>query len=151
MEYIISSTAYPGALPGKNYASTSVCIAAPLSRGTVTIQSNDTAVQPLIDPGWFTNSTDIEVAVQAFKRMREFWAAKAIQGVLLSSELEPGPSVQTDEEIREYILNTMRTSYHPACTCKLSLLTAPAVDSVYLIYANLFLQVKWASATTQWL
>lgn len=119
VEYIISSTAYPDGLPGKNYASTSAGIVAPLSRGTVTIQSNDTAVQPLIDPGWFTNSTDIEVAVQAFKRMREFWAAKAIQGVLLSGELEPGPSVQTDEEIREYILNTTRTIYHPACTCKM--------------------------------
>ena len=150
MEYIISSSAYPNALPGKNYASTSAGIVAPLSRGTVTIQSNDTAVQPLIDPGWFTNSTDIEVAVQAVKRMREIWAAKAIQGVLLSGELEPGPSVQTDEEIKAYILNTTRTIYHPACTCKLSFLAASVVDSVYLIYANLFLQVKWASATTQW-
>ena len=151
MEYIIGVSAYPDALPGKNYASTSAAIVAPLSRGTVTIQSNDTAVQPLIDPGWFSNSTDIEVAVQAFKRMREIWAAKAIQGVLLSGELEPGPSVQTDEEIKEYILNTTRTIYHPACTCKLSLLAASIVDSVYLIYANLFLQVKWVSATTQWL
>ncbi|XTI84315.1 GMC oxidoreductase [Cenococcum geophilum] len=119
VEYVVSSTAYSDALPGKNYASTSAGIVAPLSRGTVTIQSNDTAVQPLIDPGWFTNSTDIEVAVQAFKRMREIWAAKAIQGVLLSGELDPGPSVQTDEEIKEYILNTTRTIYHPACTCKM--------------------------------
>ena len=139
MEYIIGRSAYLDALPGKNYASTSAGIVAPLSRGTVTIQSNDTAVQPLIDPGWFTNSTDIEVAVQAFKRMREFWAAKAIQGVLLSSELEPGPSVQTDEEIRKYILKITSTIYHPACTCKLSLLEVSVVDSVYLIHANLFL------------
>lgn len=116
---MISSLGYAGAQPSKNYATIYAGMVSPLSRGSVTIVSNDTADHPLIDPGWYTNETDIEVAVQAFKRIRSIWNATAMRGVVVGEELTPGPAVETDEEIREYVVKQGTTIYHPSCTCEL--------------------------------
>lgn len=118
VEYVIASTLYAGAVPGHNYASIFAAMVAPLSRGNLSISSNDTSVQPLINPGWFTNPADLEVAVQAFKRVREIYKAKVLTGVVVGEELVPGPSVQTDAEIRAYLLAGAATVYHASCTCK---------------------------------
>jgi len=50
--------------PGKDYITLFAGLVAPLSRGSVTINSSDTAIQPVIDPAWFTNPSDVEIAVQ---------------------------------------------------------------------------------------
>jgi choline dehydrogenase len=52
-----------------------------LSGGSVRITSNDTADHPLANPGSLTNSTDTEVAVEDFKRIREMRTTKAIKGL----------------------------------------------------------------------
>lgn len=77
----------------------------PTSKGTVTIISNDTSDLPVIDPRWLTSETDIQVAVQAFKRTRAMLATSAIQPVLLGDEISLGQNVTTDEDIYEWIKN----------------------------------------------
>lgn len=103
----------------------------PTSRGSVTIISNDTSDLPVIDPRWLTCETDIQVAIQAFKRTRAMLATSAIQPVLLGDEISPGQNVTTDEDIYEWIKNNSYMNWHASCTCKMGNLTDPmtVVDS----------------------
>lgn len=90
----------------------------PLSRGTVSIVSNDTSDLPVIDPNWLTSETDIQVAIQAFKRARAMLQTSAIQPILLGEEVSPGSNVTTDDEIYEWIKNNAYMNWHASCTCK---------------------------------
>ncbi|GME32268.1 GMC oxidoreductase [Neofusicoccum parvum] len=102
---------------GFNYATVSTALVAPLSRGTVSIASADMADAPLIDPRWLTHPADRAVVVQGYKRVRQMFAARAMQDVLIGPEYFPGEAVQTDDEILEVIRKTVSTVYHAACTC----------------------------------
>lgn len=95
-------------------------LVAPLSKGTVTLASNDTADLPLINPNWLTDPTDKSQALAIYKRLRAAFAAVAMKGVLADDkEYFPGPQVETDEQIMETIRNTVQTIWHAACTCRM--------------------------------
>jgi choline dehydrogenase-like flavoprotein len=99
------------------YASLMAALVAPISRGTVTIASADTAVLPVIDPGFLSSPADQEVALAAFKRARDFFATKALKPVLIGGEYHPGPSVVTDAQILHYIKDNVMTVWHASSTC----------------------------------
>lgn len=92
---------------------------APTSRGTVTIVSNDTSDLPIVDPRWLTTETDIQVAIEAFKRARAMTQTSSIQPVLLGEEIAPGRNVTTDDEIYEWIKNNSYMNWHASCTCRM--------------------------------
>jgi choline dehydrogenase len=104
---------------GRNYATLMVAFLSPLSRGTVSLNSADMTVLPRVDPAWFTAAADRQMALQAFKRNREIWQIFVDLGVADPVEAFPGPSVQTDEEIMEWIGAAMITVYHASGTCKM--------------------------------
>ena len=100
---------------GNNYDSITIAQLATTSRGNVTISSTDTAVNPLVNPNWLATSTDQQVAVQAFKRAR---AIGNSTGINVGPEFYPGPSVQTDDQILQYIRSTLAPIHHASATCK---------------------------------
>ena len=104
---------------GSQYATMSMALVAPLSRGTVTINSSDTNVLPLINPNWLSSPTDQEVAVAAFKRAREFAATPAMQKIIIGEEAFPGPQVKTDADLLQLIRESFNTVYHASGTCKM--------------------------------
>ena len=73
---------------------------------------------PLIDVGWLTNSTDVEVLVESMKRARALFESDAVKPVLIGEEALPGKDVATDEQMAEYIRKFATTVYHASCTCK---------------------------------
>lgn len=93
----------------------------PLSRGTVSIVSNDTSDLPVINPNWLTNEADKQVAVQAFKRARAMTQTSAIQPILIGEEVSPGLNVTSDGDIFEWIKNNAYMNWHASCTCKSSI------------------------------
>lgn len=102
---------------GYQYATILAAIVAPLSRGTVTISSTDASVLPVIDPNWLTDPTDVEVAVAAYKRVRQAFGSAAMAPVLADkNEYFPGANVTTDAEILEVIRNTLMTVWHASGT-----------------------------------
>lgn len=112
---------------GYQYATLLGTLVAPLSRGSVTLASADTAVLPVVDPNWLTNPTDVAVAIAAYKRARAAFAAQAMQGVLADPvEYYPGPQVQTDEQILATIRKDVMTVVSP------SLLFVPAHTQIAL-------------------
>ncbi|KAM0334528.1 hypothetical protein ACHAQA_001558 [Verticillium albo-atrum] len=105
---------------GAQYATILGALVAPLSRGTVTLQSADAKDLPLIDPNWLTDPTDVAVAVATYKRLRAAFASSAMKGVLADDkEYFPGPAVQTDAQILSTIRSTVMTVWHAACTCRM--------------------------------
>lgn len=101
-----------------NYAAILAAPVSPLSRGNVTIASADTSDLPIVSPNWLTHPTDREVAVQGYKRAREFFNASSIAPVIVMPEVYPGPKVETDEEILSTIMDSFNTVWHASCTCK---------------------------------
>ena len=53
-----------GPLDGKNYASVGIGLQAPISRDNVTINSTDTAHNPVTNPNLLGDPRDVDVAVQ---------------------------------------------------------------------------------------
>lgn len=86
------------------------------SRGNVTINSTDTADNPVVNLNWLLTDTDQQLAVQGLKRAREI--AQAF-GIVVRPEFLPGEQVRTDAEILEYIRDTVATIHHASCTCEL--------------------------------
>lgn len=107
------------------------------SKGKVRLRSASPQDAPLIDPRYFTDPEgyDIKVMVQGIKIARQIAEQPALKP-WIKRELAPGPDVQTDEEIMEYIYKTHNTVYHPAGTCKMGREEDPATVT------NSRLQVK---------
>ena len=139
-----------------NYASLSFAITTPQSRGTVNITSPDAAVHPAIDPRFLTAKADVDVAVAAFKRIRQFWNTKAmrtiripgVNGTESSSELFPGAEIETDDEIAALIRNNSQTVWHASCTCRMGKEDdeTAVVDSQARVYGVKGLRVVDAAA-----
>ena len=105
---------------GYQYATIMAALVAPLSRGTVTISSTNTNDLPVVDPKWLTDPADQQVAIAAYKRIREAFASKAMAPVLADTvEYFPGPDVQSDEQILQTVRETLHTVYHASGTCKM--------------------------------
>lgn len=66
---------------------------------------------------WLTDPADVDaqVAVAAFRRIRQAWAS--IENVTIGPEIIPRPAVQSDDEILNYIRNVSIPLYHAGATC----------------------------------
>ena len=102
------------------YVSPAAAIVSPLSRGNVSISSADSADPPLISPNWLSHPADEELAVAAFKRIRDLMATDIVQNVTVGDEIIPGPKVVTDADILDAIKMNGIEAFHAAATCKFS-------------------------------
>jgi choline dehydrogenase len=90
---------------------------APVSRGNITIRSADTHDAPIINPNVFTSPADQQVAVAAYKRMRQILASPDIAPILVGDEYFPGKDIQSDEELLEHLKDAASVYYHAGGTC----------------------------------
>ncbi|KUJ17548.1 glucose-methanol-choline oxidoreductase [Mollisia scopiformis] len=89
------------------------------SRGNVTISSDSMDNPPLINPGWYSDPRDREIGIASFRYIRALEATESLKELLVDGELVPGDSVQTDEEIWEYIQKGTTSLSHASCTNKM--------------------------------
>ncbi|MCO5566001.1 hypothetical protein L7F22_019676 [Adiantum nelumboides] len=119
---LLATNAEMGA-DGSRFSTILMALVAPQSRGTVTLASKDTSDLPIIDPAWLTDPVDQKVAIYAFKRARQYFAAKAMAPILVgdakTAEVLPGSDVQTDDQILNWIRNNLMTVWHASCTCSM--------------------------------
>lgn len=129
----------------KNYAYTVLsCDLRPLSRGRITLDRADPLAPPRIDPNYAAHDRDLDRLVTAVKKVREVLAQPAFAPHRLE-ELEPGPQVQTDEQIRQWIRDHAETIYHPVGTCKMGLDAMAVVDPELRVHGLANLRVIDAS------
>jgi len=91
-------------------------IVQPKSRGEVRLKSTDPRDPLVLDFRFLSNNNDLLLLREALKVARDCANQDALapyRGV----EIAPGPGVQSDADLDEYIRNTVATIEHPACTC----------------------------------
>ena len=118
IEYETTEAPLDVGLNGVAYGTVIAIPVTPLSRGTVTLASNDTADLPIINPNWLTHPTDQQLAVQALKRARQMFETPVVQPVLIGEEVAPGKNVASDADLLEWIENNAYQNWHASCTCE---------------------------------
>lgn len=83
-----------------------------LSKGSVQINSASVFDAPTIDPGYFSNPTDIVLHRQAFKFARSI-AQTAPLSRIINNEISPGGQVNTDTQWEDWARGVVSTEYHP--------------------------------------
>ncbi|KAL2285090.1 hypothetical protein FJTKL_08334 [Diaporthe vaccinii] len=142
-----ASPGLPATVPGANYGTLLGVLQVPQSRGNVTISSASMSDPPLINPAWLTDSRDREVMVAVFRRAREILGTDEMKPILIGEEFYPGPQVQTDEEIIDYISTSIGVLYHASATCPMGKADDPkaVVDSTGKVFGTKNLRVVDAS------
>jgi choline dehydrogenase len=116
IEYLAGSFA-GSASTGVTTGDLSAAVLSPFSRGNVTLTSASMTDAPLIDMGWLSDPADAEMAVAAFKRLRQAWNSSAIAPAKVGTEITPGSAVQSDADILNYIKGAAIQIWHACGTC----------------------------------
>jgi choline dehydrogenase-like flavoprotein len=90
----------------------------PKSRGTVKLRSSDPTAAPLIDPNYWQDSEDMNRGMRGVRIARDIMRQPAIKPFILAERL-PGPDVDSDEELFQYLCRNAKTQHHPVGTCKM--------------------------------
>jgi choline dehydrogenase-like flavoprotein len=100
----------------------SIAVERPLSRGTVTISSNETdpSRSPVIDFGSMRNPVDVKIMVAGLKVLRKFAASPSLAGLGVT-EVVPGSRATSDEDIEAVVRRGTSASFaHPCCTAHMA-------------------------------
>lgn len=90
----------------------------PNSRGTVRLRSSDPEAPPVLAFNYLQDETDKQAFRSALHFTREIFAQPAFDPYR-GEELSPGPEVQSDEDIDNWIRDTAATAYHPCGSCRM--------------------------------
>lgn len=104
--------------PNKSYITLLAVLNHPLSRGTIHANSSDPFEYPSIDPHYFENDLDLELHVQHVKYIRAMHETEPFKSGVVR-EMDPGPEYVTDQDIREYIKDTLTTTWHTVGSCSM--------------------------------
>lgn len=88
------------------------------SKGCIRLASSNTHVKPSIDGGYLNDPSDLKTLREGIKLGRQL-GNRPEWGEFLGEEVYPGIDVQTDDQIDEYIKNTIHTANALTGTCKM--------------------------------
>ncbi len=97
------------------------------SRGSVKIISPDPHVHPALRFNYLSTEQDRREWVEALRCARRILGQPAFEP-LDAGELSPGPAVESDEEILDWVARDAETALHPSCTCRMGTDRLSVVD-----------------------
>lgn len=105
------------------------CVLRPKSKGTVKLANDGTNRNVIVDYNFFSdeNGEDKKVLIEGVRKAREILASPVFNEIR-GKEMAPGESIQSDEEILDYLIKTTTTVYHPVGTCKMGIDDMAVVD-----------------------
>jgi choline dehydrogenase len=112
-------------------------------RGSVKITSTDPRRHPALRFNYLSTPNDRREWVEAIRCARDILAQPAF-AELDGGELSPGPQVDSDEQILEWVRRDAETALHPSCTCAMGIVVDPAtmrvrgVDGLRVVDASVF-------------
>jgi choline dehydrogenase-like flavoprotein len=95
------------------------CPLRPKSRGYIGLKSADPLADPLIQPNYLSHDDDVAELLAGAKLGRRIMAAPAMRALNGGVDFAPGPHVQSDAQLVEFIRNEAETIYHPVGSCKM--------------------------------
>src|SRR5438477_543727 len=100
----------------------------PKSRGWVRLADSDPTSMPLINPNFMGEKEDLTAAVESVRAIRKVMAQESLAPVI-EEEIDPGPRVQSDAEIGEWVKRVVTTMFHPVGTCRMGQDARAVVDA----------------------
>lgn len=88
----------------------------PSSRGTIELASANATDAALIKPNYLSTEKDIREVVQGSRLIRRFMQSPALQAIT-ETEVSPGASVQSDEQMLQYFRENGGSIYHLCGSC----------------------------------
>lgn len=88
------------------------------ARGWVKIQSPHPRVPPRLQFNYLSTAQDRREWVEAIRSARKILNQPAFEPYN-GGEMSPGPAVETDEQILDWVARDGETALHPSCTCKM--------------------------------
>jgi choline dehydrogenase len=88
------------------------------ARGTVKITSTDPRVHPALRFNYLSTDQDRREWVEAIRVARHILNQPAM-AEFNGGEISPGPGVETDEQILNWVADDAETALHPSCTAKM--------------------------------
>ena len=88
------------------------------TRGSVKVVSTDPRVHPALRFNYLSTDQDRREWVEAVRCARTILTQQAFDPYN-DGEISPGTSVETDEEILDWVARDGETALHPSCTCKM--------------------------------
>ncbi len=95
--------------------------------GSVKIKSADPTVYPALRFNYLSTEQDRREWVEAIHCARSILEQPAFDAYN-GGEISPGPTVQSDAEILDWVATDGETAYHPSCTCKMGVDETAVVD-----------------------
>lgn len=120
------------------------CQLRPESRGEVRLRSADPEIPPAIEPNYLSAEYDRKIMRAGFKIARELMSQPAF-AQFSHGEVWPGPDIQTDDEIDDFIESAAGTVYHPVGTCRMGTDKEAVLDSALRVRGVQRLRVVDAS------
>ena len=96
-------------------------------RGSVKIVSGDPSVHPAVQFNYLSTENDRREWVEAVRTTRHIMSQPAFAR-FNGGEISPGPEVETDEDILEWITRDAETALHPSCTARMGVDAGAVVD-----------------------
>ena len=97
-------------------------------RGSIKIKSTDPSQYPALRFNYLSTTTDRQEWIEAVRVSRKILNQKAFEE-FSGGEVSPGPKVDTDQEILDWVAKDSETALHPSCTCKMG----PASDPMAVV------------------
>jgi choline dehydrogenase len=119
-------------------------VLAPDSRGTLRLATADPRVAPLIDPALLRDPKDTERSVSGLELIRNVVAGPSFDGVR-GTELWPGSSVASADDLRAYARRVVGSYYHPVGTCRMGTDPLAVTDPELRVHGVAGLRVADAS------
>jgi choline dehydrogenase len=97
------------------------------ARGSVKIVSTDPRVHPALRFNYLSTAQDRREWVEAVRVTRKILGQAAFDG-LDGGEVSPGPAVESDAQILDWVARDAETALHPSCTCRMGVDEASVID-----------------------
>jgi choline dehydrogenase len=121
-----------------------VAVMQPHSRGSVRLACRDADVAPIVDPNYLADARDMHTMLKGFRIAREIGTAPALDA-WRAAEIAPGPAVDNETAMRDFIRATTSSYYHPVGTCAVGETEESVVDSELRVHGISGLRVVDAS------
>ena len=94
------------------------------SRGSITLRSGNPTDAPVIRFNYMSDPSDWEDFRTCIRLTREIFGQEAFKPYL-KAELQPGPKVQSDIQLDDFLREHVESAYHPCGTCRMGRASDP--------------------------
>ncbi len=103
------------------------CHLRPEARGELQLKSADPTESPLIHNRFLEHEADLAALRTSIRMIRDIARQPAFAGTI-GAEVMPGPDVQSDSALDDYVRSSVVTIFHPVGTCRMGVDPTSVVD-----------------------